>query len=68
MPRSDPLLLLLSIATSATAKENSQEHPLLPLLRRPRSGCTSWAIQDYTCTVVKRNGLTGGCRRRRRCS
>lgn len=55
-----PLLLLLSIATSATAKENSQEHPLLPLLRLAEKRLHELgAIQDYTCTVVKRERIDG---------
>lgn len=54
------LLLLLSMTSSLTAQETPQEHPLLPLLQLAEKRLHALnAVQDYTCTVVKRERING---------
>lgn len=54
------LLLLLSMTASLAAEETPQEHPLLPLLQLTEKRLRGLdAVQDYTCTVVKRERING---------
>lgn len=54
------LTLLLSMTSSLAAEETSREHPLLPLLQLAEKRLQGLnAIQDYTCTVVKRERIEG---------
>jgi hypothetical protein len=54
------LLVLLSTTSHLVAQEAPQEHPLLPLLRLTEKRLHALdSVQDYTCTVVKRERIDG---------
>jgi hypothetical protein len=53
-------LLFLCMTTSLAADGTSEEHPLLPLMRLAEKRLR-WldVVQDYTCTVAKRERIDG---------
>jgi hypothetical protein len=54
------LVLLLSLAPTLQAEDTPAKHPLLPLLELTEQRLRSLdAVQDYTCTVVKRERIEG---------
>jgi hypothetical protein len=68
MVRAFSLLAILTLATSALAAGNpatsAPEHPLAPLLRfaEARLRTMDNEVQDYTCTLVKRERVDGRLR------
>jgi hypothetical protein len=49
-----------TVPSAATAEQTPQEHPLLPALRWAKQGLADFQkVQDYQCTLVKRERIDG---------